>query len=385
MTIFISYARKDAAAVATLRADLERAKRAVWLDAELTGGQAWWDTILAAIRDADVFLIALSHDWLRSRACKSEYGYALGCGRRVLAVKVDDLRAELAPPDIANSQIIDYRERTADSAIALVTAIATLPPAPPLPNPLPIPPPVPISYLSTYREQVESPSLTFEQQHQLLFALQGELTDEDDDHRDTIVTLLRQLRKRRDVVEAIGRDIDRLLAGTTGSSAVGGAGARVGTTAGAGTAAGATSSATSRVAGNAPPAAWFADPLRRFEQRYWDGNAWTAHVASHGRTSIDPNGITAGPRADDRPRVTGADAGAGAPAAVPAVGPFSPGGFAALVVASLFCFGIAGLVVGLVNLKHPARRGQSITLIVVGVAVLVVFGLAAMANSGSTS
>ena len=40
---------------------------------------------------------------------------------------------QLAPPAIADAQIIDYTERTADSAVALVTAAANRPPAPALP------------------------------------------------------------------------------------------------------------------------------------------------------------------------------------------------------------------------------------------------------------
>jgi uncharacterized protein YxjI len=38
------------------------------------------------------------------------------------------------------------------------------------------------------------------------------------------------------------------------------------------------------------PAGWFPDPLGRHEQRYWDGQQWTEHVASHGRQGVDPVG-----------------------------------------------------------------------------------------------
>ncbi|HEV3451791.1 MAG TPA: DUF2510 domain-containing protein [Acidimicrobiia bacterium] len=27
------------------------------------------------------------------------------------------------------------------------------------------------------------------------------------------------------------------------------------------------------------PAGWYFDPMGRADQRYWDGNAWTDHVA----------------------------------------------------------------------------------------------------------
>ena len=39
--------------------------------------------------------------------------------------------------------------------------------------------------------------------------------------------------------------------------------------------------------GNGPPADWYPDPSGRHEHRYWDGQAWTEHVSSHGRPSVD--------------------------------------------------------------------------------------------------
>lgn len=37
-----------------------------------------------------------------------------------------------------------------------------------------------------------------------------------------------------------------------------------------------------------PPPAWAADPTGRHEHRYWDGAAWTHHVANGGVASTDP-------------------------------------------------------------------------------------------------
>ncbi|MFI5427538.1 DUF2510 domain-containing protein [Aeromicrobium sp. UC242_57] len=39
---------------------------------------------------------------------------------------------------------------------------------------------------------------------------------------------------------------------------------------------------------NLPPAAWYPDPSRRRELRFWDGTQWTEHVASAGTTGVDP-------------------------------------------------------------------------------------------------
>ena len=40
-------------------------------------------------------------------------------------------------------------------------------------------------------------------------------------------------------------------------------------------------------AGTAAPAAWYADPSKRYELRYWDGKEWTEHVARGGQQFTD--------------------------------------------------------------------------------------------------
>ena len=37
----------------------------------------------------------------------------------------------------------------------------------------------------------------------------------------------------------------------------------------------------------AAPAAWYADPSKRYELRYWDGAEWTEHVARGGQQFTD--------------------------------------------------------------------------------------------------
>ena len=44
-----------------------------------------------------------------------------------------------------------------------------------------------------------------------------------------------------------------------------------------------TTTASSAVA----PAAWYPDPSKRFELRYWDGTEWTEHVARGGQQFTD--------------------------------------------------------------------------------------------------
>lgn len=41
---------------------------------------------------------------------------------------------------------------------------------------------------------------------------------------------------------------------------------------------------------SAPAAGWFPDPSGKHEHRYWDGEAWTEHVATNGVQAVDPPG-----------------------------------------------------------------------------------------------
>ncbi len=208
MRVFISYARQDQAAVETLNADLERARVQVWMDEELTGGESWWDTILEQIRGCDLYIFALSPDSMRSRACKAELEYAIALGRPLLPVLVRDVVIQLAHPAIANTQMVDYRKRSMDSLLALMAVVANRPPAPPLPDPLPAAPTTPMSYMNEFRELVDAPDLTYQQQSHLLVDLKGFLDREEE--RDIALQLVRGLRQRRDISYSIAREIDQL-------------------------------------------------------------------------------------------------------------------------------------------------------------------------------
>ena len=118
LTIFLSYARLDAAPVRALAGDLRALSNTVWLDEEVSGGQAWWDHILEQIRACDMFVFALSPAALESVSCHRESEYAAALGEPVLPVLV----AEGVPiaqlrPALATIQYVDYRERTSDASL----------------------------------------------------------------------------------------------------------------------------------------------------------------------------------------------------------------------------------------------------------------------------
>ncbi len=70
--IFLSYSRDDQELASHLAKDLKDLGHVVWLDQELTGGQAWWDQILAMIRACDLFVFVLSSAALYSTAFQRE-------------------------------------------------------------------------------------------------------------------------------------------------------------------------------------------------------------------------------------------------------------------------------------------------------------------------
>jgi hypothetical protein len=210
MKAFVSYARKDEDQVRLLQRDLEELCAVPpWIDRVLAGGQPWWDEILQQIRTADVFVLAASRSSLASTACLSELQYALAVQRPLLPVMVADLDLATAPDPIRGTQLIDYRQRTPDTAIQLARAVMRVPPAAPLPESLPPAPAMPESYAQPYRKQLAAKSLDLTQQAQLFAALKIHANVDED--RDEAIELIHALRDRQDVTAAVLREIEQFL------------------------------------------------------------------------------------------------------------------------------------------------------------------------------
>jgi hypothetical protein len=210
--VFISYCRENQDTVKVLAQDIGGLGHKVWLDQELAGGQAWWDQILAVIRECDVFLFALAPKSLDSAACKREYKYASALGKTVLPVLVaDGVSVNLLPPELSRIQHVDYRRQDKRAAIDVLKALSDLPKVPPLPDPLPEPPSPPLSYLGGLMEQIQvAGELTFAEQAALVLKLKEGLDEAE--HREEVCTLLTRLKKRDDLYARIGMEIDGLLA-----------------------------------------------------------------------------------------------------------------------------------------------------------------------------
>ena len=97
------------------------------------------------------------------------------------------------------------------------------------------------------------------------------------------------------------------------------------------------------------PPGWFPDPTGRHDHRWWDGAAWTAHVADAGQAGSDPLPDGGAPTAP----VTG-PAGTGTAAAVPAMRPQGRREPLAVVALVAALVGLLLVVIPLVGLVLPA-------------------------------
>ncbi|WP_310774215.1 sensor domain-containing protein [Mycobacterium sp. Z3061] len=214
MAIFISYSSQDRTSLDALTTALKRAQQKVWFDQELGGGDAWWNAILEQIRSCEVFIVALSNNWLQSKPSLAELRYAQALNRPILPVKVGPVDSVRVNP-VSTLQIIDYQNPTVDAGIQLVTAIhAMRDKAAPLPSPLPEEPPVPFGYIMRLGNDLSEKELTPAQQLQLLLELRTGLDEDGDDPsaRGDIAQLLRMLRMRHDVTYRTRTEIDNVLA-----------------------------------------------------------------------------------------------------------------------------------------------------------------------------
>ncbi len=88
--IFVSYSRVDREFVVPLVARLRKiyGHDAVWFDANLSGGDIWWNEILDEIARADIFLYVLSNDSVESAYCQAEFTEARRLRKGVVTVQV---------------------------------------------------------------------------------------------------------------------------------------------------------------------------------------------------------------------------------------------------------------------------------------------------------
>lgn len=217
--IFLSYNRSNVDTVTALVEDLKAARHELWFDSVLSGGQLWWDEILSNIRDCQIFLYALSKPSLESRACRAELQYALALTRPWIPVMIaDDVSINLLPAPFDTIQFVDYRRQDKQAAIDLMTALMRMPAPGPLPQPLPEAPPVPLSYLRNIKDQIETTSaLSLPEQTAIVTDLKEHLSE----GRSAleVTELLKQLKRRDDLMAKVLSSIDTMLDGIPAAGA----------------------------------------------------------------------------------------------------------------------------------------------------------------------
>ena len=135
--IFLSYTRDDQQKVAWLREWFTALGHDVWIDHKgLQVGQEWWRSILAALRERDVVVLAASRKYLESDACAAELAYALQINRTVLPMLIEPIDPSELPHPLSTLQIADGNDVERIKA-ALENAPTLSPPNPPPPDPPP--------------------------------------------------------------------------------------------------------------------------------------------------------------------------------------------------------------------------------------------------------
>lgn len=211
--VFVSYASAHRPKVAELADDVASLGHTAWFDRELTGGQAWWDQILARIRECDAFVLVLTDETLASEACRRELAYAQALSRPLLPLRLDlPVDMHLVPPEVSQRQIVDYGAGDKSGALNLNRALQALEPAGPLPDPLPEPPPVPISYVAEIIEEIRrKDELSYDEQVAIVFRLRDHLDEQARDLagvRKAYETLL----ARRELYAKVRDEIHQILA-----------------------------------------------------------------------------------------------------------------------------------------------------------------------------
>ncbi|MBI5668342.1 MAG: SUMF1/EgtB/PvdO family nonheme iron enzyme [Chloroflexi bacterium] len=111
--LFFSYSRVDSAFVERLLRRVQQAfpHLTLWYDRSphgLIGGDNWWDEILKAIAESDVFIYVLSNESVKSLYCQAEFTEARRLQKRIITIQARD-RTELTD-DLDDIQFIDMKD-----------------------------------------------------------------------------------------------------------------------------------------------------------------------------------------------------------------------------------------------------------------------------------
>ena len=103
--VFISYASENAVFAELLKMKLDHAGIDVWLDhGKLRGGDEWRDSIDSGISQSQIMLVIVTPKSCESAYVTYEWGFALGKGRKVIPILLED--SEIHP----RLEVLQYRD-----------------------------------------------------------------------------------------------------------------------------------------------------------------------------------------------------------------------------------------------------------------------------------
>lgn len=209
--IFLSYSRASIEQALALARDIQALGHTVWLDQELSGGQAWWDRILEEIRECDALVLATDPASLRSAACRCEYEYATAVYAPIVPVVLSaSVSPNLLPPALQKLHLVSYTEPNREAALRLGRAISSVRTRKPPPDPLPEPPRIPTSPASRISSRLNvSGELSRTEQASILLELRQALREPE--HVSDAVTLLKSFRARTDLLAVVSEELNELL------------------------------------------------------------------------------------------------------------------------------------------------------------------------------
>ena len=130
-TVFLSYSHADRAYAESLRAELERAGYAVWIDtSSIKGGDDWVSAISAGIRRSFVVVAVVSRSALASRWARTEILKAINEDKLIVPVLMEDvLREDTYTPLISYQAVRAFELEQPESFRRVLASLprATLP------------------------------------------------------------------------------------------------------------------------------------------------------------------------------------------------------------------------------------------------------------------
>jgi hypothetical protein len=209
--IFISYSREDRVTADQVRDSLNELGHETWIDEKLTGGQPWWNQILDQIQSCDAFLPIVSDSFIESKACESEFDWALAVRRHIIPLLVGRISAA-TPAKISTLQGIEYKPSDITSALKLAKALTAVQPGVPLPSSMPTRPEMPLSYLEGLARIARSPEdLSRDEQTRILREVEPGLAARDEAERAGAWQVL-DLLERRQSKDLYSSSKDRIVA-----------------------------------------------------------------------------------------------------------------------------------------------------------------------------